>query len=152
MALVGLTDSLRCDRTKQQRCWLGRLSIFSIVLSQCPFWNPTSVNLLIFGVAKSFWVNHFPLAINGRAKKARRPSGDEIWARQLCQVGSQKSHENQESGGAPVRMLRWIYLLVLNAGNGWEWGLLGWSLITIQIIPSFPTFSTSKFMDIHPKN
>ena len=41
--------------------------IFNCSLSQCPLWNPTSVNLLIFGVAKSFWVNHFPLAINGRA-------------------------------------------------------------------------------------
>ena len=40
-----------------------------------------------------------------------------------------------------------IVLLVLNVGNGWEWGLLGLLLMVSQwIIPSFPTFSTSKFV------
>ena len=36
--------------------------------------------------------------------------------------------------------------LVLNVGNGWEWGLLGWLLIVSQwIIPENALLSTSKF-------
>ena len=41
------------------------------------------------------------------------------------------------------------YLLVLNVGNGWEWGLLGWLLLVIvDHSLKFPTFSTSKTMAI----
>ena len=44
----------------------------------------------------------------------------------------------------------WIYWCLV--GNGWEWGLLGWWLISycmlLWIIPSFPAFSTSKTMPV----
>ena len=37
-----------------------------------------------------------------------------------------------------------------HAGNGWQWGLLGLLLTVMDwIIPSFPTFSTSKSMVEH---
>ena len=45
----------------------------------------------------------------------------------------------------------YIHLLVLNVGNGWEWGLLEWGLLEWLLLVimdhsrRFPAFSTSKF-------
>ena len=40
----------------------------------------------------------------------------------------------------------YIHLLVLNVGNGWEWGLLEWLLLVIMDHSRrFPAFSTRKF-------
>ena len=51
-----------------------------------------------------------------------------------------------DDSGVPVFMENHIPLLVPNAGNGWEWGLLGWLWMGLDwIIPSFPIWNTSKY-------
>ena len=110
----------------------------------------------LHGFQTSRYPPHCPVFVRRRVRKTscRNRSARWIWNR-LCSSNESRSARQAQSE-ASIRQTRKLctwncrtpeapnYLLVLNAGNGWEWGEWDDYQWLLWIIPSFPTFSTSK--------
>ena len=122
-------DALQITVVKKNSCWID-------CQSHCPLPTPIRITLLM-KIPLTYHEHPSKIRLRSHSKSMKCVSfllyiNPIFWSQWI------KSH-------APLtNTINYIpshhYFLVMNAGNGWEWGLLGLSFIVDWIIPSFPTW------------